>query len=153
VSLSVCLSVCLCGYFISFSRSSLVSDLLKIADFWASVCKAVRPMLTDRCLSVCMSSPVCLFVTLVYCGLMVGWIKLKLGMKAGLGPGHTVGWGPSSPPAKGAQSCPIFAHVCCGQTAGWIKMPPRPRPRCDRWGPSSSQKGDSSHPLFGPCLL
>jgi len=32
-----------------------------------------------------------------------------------------VGWGPSClVPKKGA---PIFAHVGCGQTAGWIKMP------------------------------
>ena len=43
--------------------------------FWATVCKTVRPMLSDRypvCLSV-------LSVTLVYCGQMVGWIKMKLG--------------------------------------------------------------------------
>jgi len=33
--------------------------------FWATVCKTVRPMLSDRCLS-CLS--VCLSVTLVYCG-------------------------------------------------------------------------------------
>jgi len=27
-------------------------------------------------------------------------------------------------PAKGAQLVPQFsAHVCCGQTAGWIKIP------------------------------
>ena len=54
------------------------------------------------CLSV-------LSVTLVYCGLMVGWIKVKLGMRVGLGPGHVVG--------------PQFlAHVCCDQTVVWIKM-------------------------------
>jgi len=40
-------------------------------------------MLSDRCLSV-------LSVTLVYCGRTVGWIKVKLGMKVGLGPGHIV---------------------------------------------------------------
>jgi len=43
-------------------------------------------MLSDCC-------PVCLSVlpvTLVYCGQTVGWIKLKLGMVVGLGPGHTV---------------------------------------------------------------
>ena len=32
--------------------------------FWATVCKTVRPMLSDRCLSVLS----CLSVTLVYCG-------------------------------------------------------------------------------------
>jgi len=36
--------------------------------FWATVCKTVRPMLSDRC-PVC---PVCLSVTLVYGGHTVG---------------------------------------------------------------------------------
>jgi len=46
-------------------------------------------MLSDRCpvLSVCLS---CLSVTLIYCGQTVGWIKMKLGIEVGLGPGHTV---------------------------------------------------------------
>jgi len=35
---------------------------------------------------------------------------------------HCVRWKSSSPSSKGAQS-PVSAHVCCGQTAGWIKMP------------------------------
>jgi len=40
---------------------------------------------------------------------------------------------------------PIKAHVYCGQTAGWTKMPwyggrPRPRRLCVRWGPSSPRK-------------
>jgi len=26
-------------------------------------------------------------------------------------------------PQKGHSSPQFFAHVCCGQTAGWIKMP------------------------------
>jgi len=32
----------------------------------------------------------CLSVTLVYCDQTVGWIKMKLGMEVGLGPGHIV---------------------------------------------------------------
>ena len=51
--------------------------------YWATVCKTVRPVLSDRCLSV-------LFVTLVYCGQTVGRIKIKLGKRIGLGPGHIV---------------------------------------------------------------
>jgi len=39
---------------------------------------------TVVCLSVCLS------ITLVYCGQTVGWIKMKLGMEIGLGPGHIV---------------------------------------------------------------
>ena len=37
---------------------------------------------------------------------------------------HCVRLGPSSPPAKIGHSSPHFsAHVCCGRTAGWSKMP------------------------------
>jgi len=43
--------------------------------FWATVCKTVRPILSDRC-PVCLSY---LAVTLVYCGQTVGQIKMKLG--------------------------------------------------------------------------
>jgi len=35
---------------------------------------------------------------------------------------HCVKWRPSPPRQKGGTS-PIFAHVSCSQTAGWIKMP------------------------------
>ena len=34
--------------------------------------------------------PVCLSVTLMYCGQTVGWIKMKLGVEVGLSPGHIV---------------------------------------------------------------
>jgi len=53
--------------------------------FWATVCKTVRPLLSDRCpvLSV-------LSVTFVHCGQTVGRIKMKLGVQVGLGPGHIV---------------------------------------------------------------
>ena len=37
------------------------------ADFWTTVCKTVRPTLSDSCMSVCLSW-VCLSVTLVYRG-------------------------------------------------------------------------------------
>jgi len=35
---------------------------------------------------------------------------------------HCVRWGSSSPPPKVTQP-PILAHVCCDQTARWIKIP------------------------------
>jgi len=58
----------------------------------------------------------------MYCGQMAGWIKMPLGMKIGIGPGHIVLDGDPTSHPKGAQ--PQFsAHVCCGQTAGSIKMP------------------------------
>ena len=50
---------------------------------------------------------------------------MKLGVHAGLGPSHIVlDWDPGPPP-KGAQPSQFLADVCCGQTAGWIKMPLR----------------------------
>jgi len=57
-------------------------------NFWATVCKTVR--ISYRTV-VCLSCPVlsvCLSMTLVYCGQTVGWIKMKLGIQVGLGPGH-----------------------------------------------------------------
>jgi len=65
--------------------------------YWATVCKCYR---TVVCPSVCLSCPVCLCVTLVYCGQTVGWIKMKLGMQVGLGPGHIVFDGEPAPPRK-----------------------------------------------------
>jgi len=50
---------------------------------------------------------------------------MQLGVEVGFGTGHTVLDGDAAPlPQKG--TAPQFsAHVCCGQTAGWIKMPLR----------------------------
>jgi len=59
-------------------------------------------------LSVCLSCPV-LSVTLVYCGQMVGWIKVKLGLQVGLSPGHIVLDGdPAPPPKKRGIAAPSF---------------------------------------------
>ena len=52
----------------------------------ATVCKTVRPKLSDRCLS-CLSV---MSVTLVYCGQTVGCIRTNLGTEVGLSPGHIV---------------------------------------------------------------
>ena len=57
-----------------------------------------------RCLSVLS----CLSVTLVYCGQMVRWIKMKFGMQVSLGPGHIVLDGDPASPRKGAQQPPTF---------------------------------------------
>jgi len=76
-------------------------------------------MLSDRCLSVCVS------VKLVYCGQTVGRIKTKLGMQVDLGPGHIVLDGDPAPfPSKG-HSPPIFGpyllrpNACMDQDASW----------------------------------
>jgi len=73
---------------------------------------------------------------------------------------HRVRWGPSAPSPKGHSPLPQFsAYICCGQMAGWIKMPPSRELGLD---PSNivldgdlappPQKG-ALRPIFGPCLL
>jgi len=47
---------------------------------------------------------------------------MPLGMEVALGPNDIVLNGnPAHPHQKGAQP-PVFGHVCCGQTAGWIRI-------------------------------
>jgi len=45
---------------------------------------------------------------------------MKLGMQVSLGPGHIALDGDPAPLPKRGQ---FSAHVYCGQTAGWTKMP------------------------------
>jgi len=47
---------------------------------------------------------------------------MKLGREVGLGSGHIVLDGDPTPHPKG-HSPQFLAHVCCGQTVGWVKMP------------------------------
>ena len=71
-------------------------------------------MLSDRrpvCLSVCLS------VMLVYCGQTVGWIKMKLGMEVGLGPGDIMLDGDSAP-QKGPS--PTIFGPCLLWPSGWM---------------------------------
>jgi len=68
--------------------------------FWATVCKTVHPMLSDR-------GPVCLSVTLVFCGQTVGWIKMKLGTDVCIGPGHIVLDGDPTPLKRGHSLPPV----------------------------------------------
>jgi len=103
---------------------------------------------------------VCLSVTLVYCGQTLGWIKMKLDMQVGLGPGHSVLDGDPTPPPPKRHSPQFSTHICCGQMAGSIKMPLGSEVGLDpsdsvRWGPNSPyQKGGRAPPpVFGPCLL
>jgi len=48
---------------------------------------------------------------------------MSLGMEVGLDPGHIVLDGDPAPPPEKGHSPQFSAHVCCGQTAGWIKLP------------------------------
>jgi len=84
--------------------------------FWATVCKTVCPMLSDRCLSVC---PVC-DVGLLW---PKGWMDQHETWHAGrprLWP-HWVRWGPSTPSPIRGQSPQFSAHVYCAQSAAWSR--------------------------------
>jgi len=104
--------------------------------------------------TVVLSCPVCLSVTLVYCGQTVGRIKMKLGMQVGLGSRHIVLDGDTAPLAKGAP--PIFGpyllrpNGCMDQDATWYGGRSRPRRLCVRRGPP---KRGRSPQICGPCLL
>jgi len=102
-----------------------------------------------------------LSVTLVNCGKTFGWIKMKLGMQVGVGPGHIVLDGdPDSPSQnRGHVQPPIFGPCLLwpngwmDQDATWYVDRPQPRPRSVRWEPSSTPPKGHSPPIFGPCLL
>jgi len=83
--------------------------------YWATVCKTVRPMLSDRCLSV-------LSVCDVRPLWSNGWTDQDETWQAGRPRPwpHCVTWRPSSPPQRG--TAPNFRPICCGQMAAWIKM-------------------------------
>jgi len=49
---------------------------------------------------------------------------MALGMEVGLSPGDFVLDGEPAPPLpKKGRTLQFSAHVCCGQTAAWIKIP------------------------------
>ena len=124
-----------------FVRTALTSA--SWPSFWATICKTVRPMLSDCCrgcpVSVC---PVC--------------DVAELWPNGGTDPDetwhagrpwpwpHCVRWGHSSPFPKGHSPPPIFGpyllwpNVCMDQDATWYGGRPWPRRFCVRWGPSPS---------------
>jgi len=95
----------------------------KIITFWPTVNKTVRPMLSDRCLSVCLSVLSSLRRWCIVAKRLDGsryetWHGDRGRYRHRPRP-HCVRWG--LPPQKGVHS-QFSAHVYCGQTAGWIKM-------------------------------
>ena len=133
-----------------------------ITTFWATICKRIRPMLSDPGLS-CLSVPSCLSVTLVYCTWSNGWMDHVETWHADRPRSCPqclrLRWGPSSSSPKG-HSPQFSAHICCGQMAGWTKMPLGMEVGlgpcdCVRRGPSSpSQKRrQSPRPNFRPISI
>ena len=99
----------------TFYKLGVHVPIQPLADL-ATVYKTVRPILSDRCLTV-------RSVT-VYCGQTVGCIMMPLGIEVGLGPGHSVlvAFGPGDivldvdpvPPQKWTQQPPLsqFTEAC-----------------------------------------
>ena len=85
-----------------------------IHSFWTTVCKTVRRTLSVRC-------PVCpvLSVKFVHCGQTAVRIKMKLGIRTSLGPGHIVlGGDPAPPPLNGHSLPPNFWPISVA--AKWL---------------------------------
>ena len=86
---------------------------------------------------------------------------MALGVEVGLRPGAIVlDRDPAPPEKEGTAPAQFSAHVYCGQTAGWMKMPLGTEVDLgpghivlDGNSAPPLRKGHSSPPLFGPCLL
>jgi len=112
-------------------ESSTQTTSRSFQPFWATVCKTVRPILSDRCLSVlsvlsCHVLSVCLSVCNVGVLWPNGWMNQDETRHAGIGfgSGHIVLHGDPAPPIQKGGAAPQFsARVRCGQMAGWIKFP------------------------------
>jgi len=109
-----------CYIFISqrlpYIRQLLMKDVYYMLRFCATLCKTVRPMLSDRCLSVCP----------VLCDIGVlrpnGWMDQDETWHAGRSRPwpRCVRWGPSSPfPKRGPSPSPIFGP-CLLRPNGWM---------------------------------
>jgi len=126
-----------------------------LVSFWATICKTVRPMLSDRCLSCA----VCL------CNIGVLWPNSWMDQSETWHRGrprprpHCIRWGPSSPSPKGAHTpifspCPLWPNGWMDQDATWYIGRPRIRRHYVRWGPALPPKRCTSTPSpLGPCLL
>jgi len=126
-----------------------------ISIFLATVCKTVRPILSNR--RPVLSVLYCLFLTLVYCRQTVGQIKMKIGTRVDLDPGHivTVRMGTQLFLTQRVQP-PIFSPYLLSQNgwtdqdATWYGGRPRPRQHFASWEPSSPPQKEGTAPNFRP---
>jgi len=97
--------------------------------FWVTVCKTVRPMLSDRCPVLSCPS---------VCNVGVSWPNCWMEKGA-----HTPIFGP----------CLLWPNGWVDRDATWYEGIPRPMPHCVRRRPTPQRGMHSSPHLFGPCLL
>jgi len=107
------------------------------SNFWATVCKTVRPMLSDGCLSVCSVCPVCLYNN---------------------NNNNPICKAPEC--QKTSVALKDFRDVGVLRPNGWMDQDetwhacrPRALPHCVRRGPTSPPQNGHSPPIFGPHLL
>jgi len=124
-------------------------------------CYAIRLLsVCMPCLSVCLSVLSCLSVCNVGVLWPNGWMDQDETWHAGRPRPwpHCVRWGPS-PLSKSGRSPQFLAYICCGQMAGWIKMPLgrevslSPSDIVLDGDPAPLPKRGQSPPIFGPRLL
>jgi len=87
------------------------NNYLKKNNFWATVCKPVCPLLSDRCLS-------CLSVCNVGVLWLNSWTDQDETWHGGRPPPHCVRWGPRCPSPKAAQP-PIYGPLLLWPN-GWM---------------------------------
>jgi len=94
------------------------------------------------------------FSARVCCAQMAAWIKMPLGMEAGLGPSNFLLDGDPAPSPPKAAEPPIFGP-CLLCSNGWVDQDgtwhggrPRSRPYCARWGPSYPPQNRGQSPPF-----
>ena len=83
---------------------------------------------------------------------------MPLGMEVGLSPGDFVFDGDPASPKKGMVRTQFLAHVCCCQTAGWIRMPLGTEVNLGLGdvvldGVAAPPKRGTHGAVFGPCPL
>jgi len=118
------LQVSCCDESIATRTPKVAQTMMQCLRFWATVCKTVRAMLSDRCLSC----PVSAVLSVCNVGVLWpnGWTDQNETWHAGRPSSwpHCIRWGPSSLSPKGGGAPPlIFGHICCGQMAAGITMP------------------------------
>jgi len=111
-----------------YLKVTKVCNLLHLFSFFG------RPFV--KRFALCYRTVVCLSVlsvTFVYCGQTVGWIKMKLGVQVGFGPGHIALDVDLAPPPPKGHSPPIFgsyllwSNGLMDQDGTWFGGRPRPR--------------------------
>ena len=123
-------------------------------NFWATVCKTVRPMLSHRCLSCLSVLSVCDIGALWPNGLM-DQDETWHGGRPRPQP-HCIKWGPTSPSPRGAQPpifgpCLLWPNGWLDEDTTWYESRPRPMPHVFIDGVPALRKRGTAGPTLCLC--